>query len=109
MTVIHLPRDDQGLHRLREANAARSAPMPVTGLDASPRINPQPSPGPYIPVAPSEDRRRGERRQSQERRAQHLPTLLDTRDHYERRTHERRAQHPDSAGRSPSRGINVYT
>ena len=92
MMVINLPRDDLGVLRLKEANAAKST-APVASLAATAGIDSQAStPTPSMPVAAPEERRRGERRQGRQRRGQGRQTavLLDTRSHYERRTHERR-------------------
>ncbi len=108
MSVINLPRDDLGVLRLQEANAARSAMAPVSPLTAGSRVSPQPSPSPYLPVTAPEERRRGERRLRQERRGQHQQTLLDTRDHHERRTRERREQPDHQQNRQRPLGINVY-
>lgn len=106
--MINLPRDDLGVQRLKEANAARSATAPVSPVTTGSIVGSQPSPTPAIPVAPPEERRRVERRHGQGRRGQSQPTLLDTRSHYERRTHERRQQATPQGEHYHPLGINVY-
>ena len=108
MTVINLPRDDQGTERLREANAARRATTPISPISPSSRANSHSLPASSIPVVMVEERRRGERRHRQERRGRNQLTLLDTRSHHERRTHERRLQPADEKRAECPLGINVY-
>ena len=108
MTVINLPRDDQGTQSLREANADRRAATPISPVSPSSRVSSHSLPCPSIPVVSGEERRRGERRYRQERRGRNQSTLLDTRSHHERRTHERRQQPADEKKAQRPLGINVY-
>jgi hypothetical protein len=106
--VINLPRDDVGVLRLKEANAAKAAAS-VSSLAAAGGIGAQAySPPPARPAGTPRERRRGDRRQGQERRDQdrRAAVLLDTRSHHERRTQERR-QHTDTGQRSSPRGVDV--
>ena len=108
MTVVNLPRDDVGLQRLKETNTARSVTPQVMPLTAGATVGSHASATLSVATAPPEERRRGERRQLQERRRQQQPTLLDTRDHYERRTQERRRHAMEQEMRTQSLGVNVY-
>jgi len=108
MTVINLPRDDQGIMRLQGANAARRITPPISALTAGSGVNPQRSPSLYIPEASPAERRHNDRRGGSERRARRQPTLLDTRDHRERRAHERRVRTRLYRDRQYRRGINFY-
>lgn len=109
--VINLPRDDLGVLRLKEANAAK-ATAAVSSLSATPSIGSQAS---HIPSAPApspedEERRRGERRRTRQRRGQgrQAAVLLDTRSHYERRTHERRHRSTDPEQQYQPQGIDIH-
>ena len=113
MMVINLPRDDLGILRLKVANAAK-AEAPVTSIAATTsiaRLGSQTAvPTPHNPVAERVERRRGERRQSCQRRGQarHAVVLLDTRSHYERRTRERRLQATDLRQHYRPLGVDVH-
>jgi hypothetical protein len=106
--VINLPRDDLGVLRLKEANAAK-ATTAVSSLTATPRVGSQPYHIPSTPVAAPEERRRGERRRARQRRGQgrHAAVLLDTRSRYERRTHERRHESAGQGQQYSPQGIDV--
>lgn len=107
--VINLPRDDLGLLRLKDADAARAA-APVASLTAATRLGSQSPPTPSIPVAVPEERRRGDRRQGRQRRGQNRQTavLLDTRSRYERRTRERRHKVTDQGQQYLPLGVDVH-
>lgn len=113
MMVINLPRDDLGILRLKEANAAK-ADAPVASLAATAsiaRVGSQPAvPMPSSPVAAPVERRRGERRQVRQRRGQDrlAAVLLDTRSHYERRTQERRHEVAAQGQHYNPLGIDVH-
>lgn len=108
MTVIYLPRDDVGVQRLQEANAARAA-APVSSLAAASTVGPQLSPAYTIPKTAPEERRRGERRRQRPRRSQASRTalLLDTRAHHERRIHERRHLSAEQERQPQPRGVDI--
>ena len=108
MTVVNLPRDDVGVQRLQEANAARAVTPHVLPLTAGASVGSHASATLSVATAPPEERRRGERRQVQERRRQQQSTLLDTRDHFERRTNDRRRNAIAHEKRPQSLGVNVY-
>lgn len=107
--VIKLPRDDLGVLRLKEANAAK-ATAAVSSLSATPSVGSQASHIPSAPAASPEERRRGERRRAHQRRGQgrQAAVLLDTRGHYERRTHERRHRSSDQEQRYLPQGIDIH-
>lgn len=106
MSVVNLPRDDLGLQRLGEANAARFVTM-VAPLAAGVSVGSQTSPIPATPMPSPEERRHGERRRKRERRGRPQSTLLDTRSHHERRTQERRRHMGEQTGNIPI-GIDIY-
>jgi hypothetical protein len=91
MMVLNLPRDDLGVLRLQQSNAAK-AYAPIASVAATTAAGYQPSPTLATPVVAPDERRHGERRQAHERRGQgrQAAVLLDTRSHHERRTHDRR-------------------
>jgi len=107
--VINLPRDDLGVLRLKEANAAK-ATAAVSSLIATPGVGSQSSHMPSAPAASPEERRHGERRQTHQRRGQgrQAAVLLDTRSHYERRTHERRHRSTDQEQQYLPQGIDIH-
>jgi hypothetical protein len=107
--VIRLARDDVGLLRLKEANAAK-ATAAVSSLSATPSVGSQASHLPSTPAASPIERRRGERRRTQQRRGQgrQAAMLLDTRSHYERRTHERRHTSTDQEQQYRPQGIDIH-
>lgn len=109
--VLKLTRDDLGVLRLKEANAAKTT-APLSSLTATAGIGPQSSPHPSAPTTAPEERRHGDRRQGHERRGQNRQAivLLDTRSHYERRTHERRhnATAADREQQHLPHGIDIH-
>ena len=107
--VINLPRDDLGVLRLKEANAAKTT-AEVSSLTATPSVGSQASYIPSAPAASPEERRRGERRKTRQRRGQdrQATVLLDTRSHYERRTHERRHGSDDQEQQYLPQGIDIH-
>ena len=109
MMVLNLPRDDLGVLRLQQSNAAK-AYAPVASVTATTAAGSQPAPAHATPVAIPEERRHGERRRVHDRRGQgrQAAVFLDTRSHHERRTHDRR-RHPTAQGSSfEPQGIDLH-
>ncbi|MEK7322412.1 MAG: hypothetical protein AABZ84_04955 [Pseudomonadota bacterium] len=112
MTILPIPRDDAGLHRLQESNAARAAGTvaPVTATPSIEERPAEPASAASRPVEQSPNRRRTDRRH-QHRRWARRAVLLDTRAQRERRRGERRGA--GDAGASdvnrarPARGLDV--
>ena len=105
MAIAPIPRDDAGIRRLQETNAARAAGT-ITPVSPTPRIEDRPAePAPPVVGAPEQDRRRADRRARPRRRTQR-GVLLDTRDKQERRHGERRGQAQGAARRRG--GVDLY-
>lgn len=107
MTSITFRPDDSGLQSLKKDNASTPPNRETVAVQASagiPSINEQPATAPQTPALPvfsGPERRKGERRQGQQR------VILDTRDHRERR---RQPQPETSAGTDQPRiGIDIYS
>lgn len=105
MTIGPIPRDDAGLHRLQESNAARAAGA-VAPVTAAPAIGERPAePVPLVGGSTGQtsknNRRRNDRRRRQRRWARRA-VLLDTRARHERRHGERRGSGADASS-APSR------
>lgn len=91
MTVLKLPRDDLGVLRLKQAKLTKTT-APASSLTATTGIGPQSSPISSASTSVPEAHRRGDRCQGRDHHSQNrqAAVLLDTRNHYEKRTHERR-------------------
>lgn len=103
MTIVPIPRDDAGLHRLQESNAARAAGA-VAPVTAIPNLEKRPAEPAAAdrPRARQPNRRRTDRRHQQRRWARHA-VLLDTRLQHERRRGERRGASDDAGVADASR------
>ncbi len=105
MAIAPIPRDDAGIRRLQESNAARATGA-VTPVSPTPRIEERAA-EPAAPVGNTakQDRRLNDRRYDQRRQARRH-VLLDTRDKQERRRKERRGRAMRS--RRHKTGLDLY-
>lgn len=105
MTSINFRPDDSGIQSLKKDNTSSAAtrePSAVTPYRRTQAILEYPATPPQAktpPVYSGPERRKGERRKSQER------VILDTRDKRERR---RQAQNPTDADNDLKIGIDEY-
>lgn len=105
MTSINLRPDDSGIQSLKKENTTSPLERAVSAVLSTSRIQPvseyppTPPQNPATPVYTGPERRRGERRKSQQ------SVILDTRDKRERR---RNAQPAAETQDEPKRGIDVY-
>lgn len=107
MTSITFRPDDSGVQSLKKDNATAPANRETGAVQAIARIQSISEPPPTAPQAATQamytgpERRKGERRQGQQR------VILDTRDHRERR---RQPQPEADAGADEVRiGVDIYS